>query len=140
MAKKVTDVVEKKVDVAEVAKVVEKKAAKVAEKTAKVVEKAAEKTEKVAKEAVKETKKAVKKTADAAKKAAKPAKTEKTNVSFVLQFAGKEVNTQDILSKAMTQFAAENKAEVKDVTLYVKPEENAAYYVVNGEFTGKVEL
>lgn len=132
MAKKVTDVVEKKVDVAEVAKVVEKKAAKVVEKT-----------EKVAKEAVKETKKAVKKTAEAAKNVAKPAKDAKpakTNVSFVIQFAGKEVNTQDVLSKAMTQFAAENKAEVKDVTLYVKPEDNAAYYVVNGEFTGKVEL
>ncbi len=131
MAKKVTDVVEKKVDAAEVAKVVAKKATKVAEKTEKVV-----------KEAAKEAEKAVKKTADAAKKTAgrAAAKKAEAKVTCVIQFAGKEVNAETVLAAAKAQYAADNKAAVKDIALYIKPEDNAAYYVVNGEVSGKVEL
>ena len=29
---------------------------------------------------------------------------------------------------------------MKDVKLYVKPEESAVYYVINGDTTGKLEL
>ena len=31
-------------------------------------------------------------------------------------------------------------SELKSLTLYVKPEESAAYYVINDDVTGKVEL
>lgn len=31
-------------------------------------------------------------------------------------------------------------ADIKTLALYVKPEDNAVYYVVNGESTGKIEL
>lgn len=30
--------------------------------------------------------------------------------------------------------------EMKDVKIYLKPEESAAYYVVNGDTTGRVDL
>lgn len=30
--------------------------------------------------------------------------------------------------------------ELKDVRLYLKPEESAAYYVINKEITGKIQL
>lgn len=71
-----------------------------------------------------------------AKRAAK--KTE----SVILQYAGKEVKTADILNKVTEAFiAAGNKeTDMKDVTVYVKPEENKAYYVINETVTGAVEL
>ena len=31
-------------------------------------------------------------------------------------------------------------AEIKDVKIYVKPQDNKAYYVVNGEKEGSVDL
>ena len=37
--------------------------------------------------------------------------------------------------------AAGNKAaDLKEIAVYVKPEEEAIYYVVNGDVTGKVEF
>ena len=37
--------------------------------------------------------------------------------------------------------AAGNKeADVTEIALYVKPEENAIYYVVNGDVTGRVDF
>ena len=30
--------------------------------------------------------------------------------------------------------------DMKDVKIYLKPEESAAYYVVNGDTTGKIDL
>ena len=47
---------------------------------------------------------------------------------------------KDVLEAAKKAYAASNKAAIKDITLYVKPEDNAAYYVVNGDVTGKIEL
>ena len=64
----------------------------------------------------------------------------KKDAVVVLQFAGKEINTEDIVAAAKKAYAADNKAAIKEITLYVKPEDNAAYYVVNGDVTGKVEL
>ena len=32
------------------------------------------------------------------------------------------------------------KVETKDVKIYLKPEDSAAYYVINGDTTGRVEL
>lgn len=96
----------------------------------------AETTEAVVTEAKKPaaSKKAAPKTS--AKRAAK--RTE----SVILQYAGKEVKTADILNKVTEAFvAAGNKeTDMKDVTVYVKPEENKAYYVINETVTGAVEL
>lgn len=60
---------------------------------------------------------------------------------IVLQFAGKEISTAEVLSKAKAAFAAaKDGVEIKSIELYVKPEEHAAYYVVNGTENGKIDL
>ena len=77
-----------------------------------------------AEEPKKETKKAPAKRA-----AAKDIKT-----SVVVQFAGKEVTEKELIAavkKAYTK-KGNNVGDIKTIEIYVKPEENAAYYVVNG--------
>ena len=113
-----------------VAKTVEK-AVKAAEKTTKAV---AEKAEEV-KEAVKET----------AKAPAKRTTTRKTAVkeTVYLQYLGKEINKDDLVKQVKDIWTNElkNKAgDLKSVTLYLKPEENMAYYVINDDVTGSIAL
>ena len=142
--KKMKDVVEIKADAAAVEKAV-KETAKKAEKAEKAVVKAAEKkAEKPAeKKAVKAAKKVVKKAEDAvatvAKKATK-AVAKEAKAEVVLQFAGNEIKMVDVLDAAKKDFAANNEVALKTITLYVKPEDGAAYYVANGDITGKVNL
>ena len=76
---------------------------------------------------------------------AKKAAAKKTAVKeeVVLQFAGKEVNTTDIMKNVKdiwTKVLKNKVSDMKSVTIYLKPEESAAYYVVNGDVTGKIEL
>ena len=113
-----------------VAKTVEK-AVKAAEKTTKAV---AEKAEEV-KEAVKET----------AKAPAKRTTTRKTAVkeTVYLQYLGKEINKDDLVKQVKDIWTKElkNKAgDLKSFTLYLKPEENMAYYVINDDVTGSIAL
>ncbi len=72
------------------------------------------------------------------------AKTEKTAVSqnVYIQFAGKEVRTEEIVEQVKAAWTAEGHraSSIKSLEVYVKPEDMAAYYVVNGKTTGKVEL
>ena len=93
----------------------------------KVVTKTTETKDAVAKKAS-EKKPAAKKTA--ARKPAAAKKAPKTEV--VLQYAGKEVMYADIIKKATQLSKKALKANLKDVKIYVKPEENMAYYVANG--------
>ena len=79
----------------------------------------------------------------AAKKTA--AKTEVKETVFV-QFAGAEYSLDDVKANVKKAWMAETgkkESDIKDIQIYVKPEEHAAYYVVNGEFVEggrKVEL
>ena len=60
-----------------------------------------------------------------------------------LQFAGKEYTEKEILQKVKdiwTKVLKNKVGDMKDVKIYLKPEESAAYYVVNGDTTGKVDL
>ena len=90
--------------------------------------------------AKKETAKKAPAKKETAKKApAKKATTKKTAVkaTVYVQYAGIEKSVEEIVEAAK----AAATVAVKDVTVYVKPEDNAAYYVINGgEETGKVEL
>ena len=113
---------------------------KAAEPAAKAVKKAAEPAAKAVKKAAEPAAKAVKKVADEAKKTVSKAVKKEAAANVVLQFAGREVAMKDVLEAAKKAYAASNKAAIKDITLYVKPEDNAAYYVVNGDVTGKIEL
>lgn len=77
-----------------------------------------------AEEPKKETKKA-----PAKRVAAKDIKT-----SVVVQFAGKEVTEKELIAAVKKAYTKKgNKVgDIKTIEIYVKPEENAAYYVVNG--------
>ena len=69
----------------------------------------------------------------AAKKEAAPKKTDAKQANVYIQFAGNQVAAKDILEAAKLAFAEANEGvEIKTIELYVKPEEGAAYYVVNG--------
>ena len=67
----------------------------------------------------------------AAKKTAAP------QVSLTLQYMGKELSQEDMVAAVQAQWTGE---EIKTLALYVKPEDQAVYYVVNGEGSGKVDL
>ena len=144
MATKKKEVVEVKKEVAAaeaVAKETEKKAEKVVEKAVKAEKAPAEK--KVAAAAKKVVKKAEKAVDTAAKKVAKTVKkaeTKDAKAEVVLQFAGAEFKMAAVLEAAKKDYAANNTAALKTITLYVKPEDGAAYYVANGDITGKVNL
>lgn len=81
---------------------------------------------------------AVKAVETTAKKAAAAVK--KTEDVFV-QYGEKEVKVAEIVDAAKAAFKEANgRKAIKTVEVYVKPEESAAYYVINSEFTGKVDL
>lgn len=89
---------------------------------------------------------AAKKTAakkpDAKKTTAKKTTAKKSSVDskVYIQFFGKQVTASDVLASCEADYKKDNKAAVKKIEVYVKPEDNAAYYVVNGEVEGKVSL
>lgn len=101
------------------------------EKTVKVEKKpAVKKAEPVEKE-VAEKKPAAKRTT---KKAVK--------TTLVVQAAGKEVSMEDAVARVKEAWVAtgNKEADMKEIAVYVKPEEKAIYYVVNGEVTGRVDF
>ena len=107
---------------------------KAAEVKAETKTEAPKAEEKKAEEPKKETKKAPAKRA-----AAKDIKT-----SVVVQFAGKEVTEKELIAAVKKAYTKKgNKVgDIKTIEIYVKPEENAAYYVVNdvGADDYKIEL
>lgn len=128
--KKIEDTAEK------VVKTAEKTAAKVADKAEKAAEKVME-NPKVQKAAI-SAEKTAKKAASTAKKAASTAKKATEKVTAYVEFAGKQISTAEIADKVRAEYKAEgNKAIIRSIELYIKPEENTAYYVVNGNAEGK---
>lgn len=99
---------------------------KVVEKTAPAVEKAAEKV-------VEETK-------EAAKKVRKAAPKKEMKTTLIVEHQGKQVEDKDMIAavkKAWTK-SGRKIGDIKTMTLYVKPEEAAVYYVINTTETGSV--
>lgn len=75
------------------------------------------------------------------KKAVKKAAPKKEmKISVVVEYKGKQVEEKEMIAavkKAWTK-SGRRIGEIKTMTLYVKPEENAVYYVINGIDTGAV--
>ena len=72
---------------------------------------------------------------ETAKKApAKRTTAKDIKTSVVVQFAGKEVTEKDLIAAVKKAYTKKgNKVgDIKTIEIYVKPEESAAYYVVNG--------
>ena len=58
-----------------------------------------------------------------------------------VQFYGKEFNDQQLYKIAKECYQASGQKEaIKDLKLYVKPEESKVYYVVNDSYKGDVVL
>ena len=54
---------------------------------------------------------------------------------------GKEVYAKDVLENVKKIWTEEmGKKDLKDVKIYIKPEEYKAYYVINGDVTGVIGL
>ncbi len=133
---------------AEAAKAAEKAVNEVKAEAAKVAESAkpaVEKAKASADKAVKTTRKHAVKTAEKAKATVKRAadkavKGETAPVVYV-QYQGAEENIEDLVAAAKAAFAAEHsRTKVSELKLYIKPEERAAYYVVNEKFAGRVDF
>lgn len=108
----------------------------VAAKKETVAEETAKK-ETVKKEVVK--KEAVKKAP--AKKA--PAKKAELKAEVTVQYADKSYSQEDLvkIAKDVWKFDLKQKvADLESVELYVKPEENTVYYVMNKKFTGSFTI
>lgn len=59
-----------------------------------------------------------------------------------IQFEGREDAVQNVIAKAKEAFVADGHREstIKSLRVYLKPEESAAYYVINEKYAGKVDL
>lgn len=94
------------------------------------------------KSAAAETKTTTKKTTGETETAAKKTTTRKTSEKVVtkVQFGGAEYDVNEIVEASKAAYKADNKAAIKSVKVYIKPEDKAAYYVINDDVSGKVDL
>jgi hypothetical protein len=100
---------------------------------AKVEKAAADTVEKITRKAVKG--------AGATKTVKKAAKKDIIIKAFV-EYYGKQVEEKDIIARVKKAWTRSGKkvGDIKEMDLYIKPEENAVYYVINGTETGAVEF
>lgn len=102
-------------------------------KTTKATVKAAEiKETKVVEEPVVEKK--------VEKKVVKKATKKEVKTTLIVEHQGKQVAEKDMVAavkKAWTK-TGNKVGDIKSLTLYVKPEENAVYYVINDTETGSI--
>lgn len=115
------------------------KAEEVKAEAKEVVAKKAETIVKKAEETVKKAEETAKKAA--AKKTAKAEKKELVPEVFV-QFDGNEDVVANVIERAKEAFTADGHraSSIKSLKVYLKPEEYAAYYVINDTYAGKVNL
>lgn len=115
-----------------------------AEQTVKKAKKAVEKTVNTAKQAVEKTAKTAKKTAEKTiKTAKKAAKKTEPKCNMFVELWGRQIEMNQIKDTAIRAYKkAHRGVQIKNVELYIKPEDGAAYYVVNGDAAPeyKIEL
>ena len=56
-----------------------------------------------------------------------------------IQYGDKEIVCDELIERARADYKANNTGTVRSIKLYVKPEENTAYYVINGK-EGKIDI
>ena len=122
--------------VKEVAKEVVKETAAAEEAPAKAEEKPAAKAAKTTRTTAKKT---------TTKKAAAPKKPAKKEAEqeMILQFGGREIKEKDLyerIQQIWIEGYGKKAEELKSLKVYVKPEEFTAYYVINDDVTGSIDL
>ena len=64
-----------------------------------------------------------------------------TQVHTYVQAYGKEISEDVIISRIKDAYRAENPdKEVESLNIYIKPEDNKVYYVVNNNFAGEINI
>lgn len=92
----------------------------------------------------KTVKKAPEKSAEAVeKKTVRRVAKKEVAAEVYVQYLGMEVSAKDVLEnvkKIWKDEMGKKDKDIKDIKLYIKPEENKAYYVINGDVAGAVGL
>ncbi|MBQ9348123.1 MAG: hypothetical protein IJT94_12445 [Oscillibacter sp.] len=77
----------------------------------------------------------------ARKRAEKKAQAENLTPVVLVQYQDAEADVNALVEAAKSDFkAVKKRTRITALNLYIKPEERAAYYVVNGDFNGKVSF
>lgn len=139
--------------VEEMKKAAKEVAVEVMEETKKVLDKVGEKAEPVIKEAekmtgdvIEEVKKqtapVTKKAKEETKKVAKKVQDKMMEKEVYFQYADTEIHVKTIMKKVEETYVSmgHRASSMKSLKLYIKPEENAVYYVINEKIKGKIEL
>ncbi len=115
---------------------------KAAEKAKPYVDKAAEKAKPVVEKAKKQVKPVVKAAKTKAKEVKKAVDSRIYEHEVIVQYEGTSYYAKDMNERAIEDYAEKGgkKDQIKQVQLYVKPEEKACYYVINNKDTGKIDL
>lgn len=135
MATKTTKKAEPKTTTAKTANVEEAPVKAVAEEPAKKTATKATAKKPAAKKATTAKKPAVRKTT------AKKAKS--LNTEVYVQFWGREVYAKEVvenIQKIWTDEMGKKAEDLEDLKVYIKPEENGAHYVINGDVRGFIGL
>ena len=72
-----------------------------------------------------------------------PAKTTRATApveTVKVQFGGDEYDFAEIIKAVEADYKSKLKGKVKTIEFYIKPEDKAVYYVINGDFSDKIEL
>ena len=129
----------------------------VREKAEPILKEAMEKAEPVLKEAMEKAEPVIKQAKEKADPYIKQAKTKSKNAAknisekvaevtckneVYIQYGDREIRTEDILNTAKEDYLSKGheKTDMKEFQIYIKPYDNAAYYVVNHAETGKVSF
>lgn len=88
---------------------------------------------------------AVKRSTTAKKAAKTPAKTTTKSATapketVKVQFGGDEYDFAEIKKAVEADYKGKVKGKIKTVEIYIKPEDKAVYYVINSDFSDKIEL
>ena len=82
---------------------------------------------------------AAKKAAATKKPAAKIAMAAPTE-TVKIQFGADEYDFSEIKKSVEADYKSKVKGRIKTVEIYIKPEDKAVYYVVNGDYSDKIDL
>lgn len=136
---KVEEVVEKAADAVKTeAKKVEEKAAPIVKKAAKTAKTTTTKATKAATKKADEVKTAAKEVKEevAKKVTAKKAAAKQKKVNIFIQYNYQEITEEALVGRIVDKWVKETgkkESSIKDFDVYIKPEDNAAYYVINGQ-------
>ncbi|MEF9945424.1 MAG: DUF6465 family protein [Lachnospiraceae bacterium] len=135
-----------KATAAKVGQAVEKKAVEVKTSAEEKIETAKTKVE-TAKAEVTEVAKVVK--SEVAKKAPvkkapvrKTAAKKEVKTTLIVEYAGRQIDEKEMIAavKKVWTKSGNKVGEIKTIELYVKPEDSAVYFVINGSETGRADI